>query len=233
MSTPVEVIWIDMDAAEDASVGAFWRTLGIDEREKASRFRFETDRRRFIVRRGALRSLLARRLGCAASTIGYSYNEFGKPSVAASNIRFNLSHSHSIALYAIAEGVEVGCDVERVDPGMDIQSIAERFFAPQEISSLQSLPDHLRHAGFFNCWTRKEAYLKCRGWGLSARPDSCVVSLVPGEPAALLAGDEGVSLSSLETAPGYQAALALEAMDAEIRESGDLSEFRLHHGVSP
>jgi 4'-phosphopantetheinyl transferase len=229
VSTPVEVIWIDMDAVEDASVEVFWRTLGIDERERASRFRFGKDRRRFIVRRGVLRSLLARRLGCAASAIRYSYNEFGKPSVPASDIRFNVSHSHSIALYAIADGVEVGCDIERVDSDLDIEAIAERFFAPQEISMLHSLPDHLRHAGFFNCWTRKEAYLKCRGCGLSEPPDSCVVSLAPGEPAALLAGADGVSLSSLETAPGYRAALAIEGTHAEISEPSDLA--RTHIGT--
>jgi 4'-phosphopantetheinyl transferase len=192
------------------------RTLGTDERERACRFRFARDRRRFIVRRGALRALLARRIDCAASAIRYSCNEFGKLSVVASDIRFNVSHSHSIALYAVADGVEVGCDIERVDSGLDIQAIAEQFFAPQEISMLQSLPEHLRHTGFFNCWTRKEAYLKCRGCGLSARPDSCVVSLAPGEPAALLVGNDGFSLSSLETAPGYRAALAVEAMGAEI-----------------
>lgn len=211
-----------MDAAEDASLSAFCRTLGADERERACRFRFARDRRRFILRRGALRALLARRLGCAASAIGYSRNEFGKPSVAESDVRFNVSHSHGIALYAIGEGAEVGCDIERVDPALDIEAIAERFFAPQEIRMLRSLPDHLRHTGFFNCWTRKEAYLKCRGCGLSARPDSCVVSLVPGEPAQLLAGDDGVSLSSLETVPGYRAALAVEAMGVEISVPGDL-----------
>lgn len=217
MPRRVEVTWIDMDAA-DASLAACWQALRADERERASRFRFAADRRRFIVRRGALRALLALRLGCPASAIRYSYNEFGKPAVAESGIRFNVSHSHSIALYAIAHGVEVGCDIERVDPELDIQGIAERFFAPEEISMLQSLPGHLRPAGFFNCWTRKEAYLKCRGCGLSTAPDSCVVSLVPGEPAALLAGGDGFSLSSLETAPDYQAALAVEAMDVEISQ---------------
>jgi 4'-phosphopantetheinyl transferase len=223
VSVPVEVIWLDMDAAGGASLAAFWQTLGEDERERASRFRFARDRGRFVVRRGALRALLARHLGCAASAIRYSRNQFGKPALAASHIRFNVSHSHSIALYAVADGIEVGCDIERVDSALDIQAISERFFAPQEISMLQSLPGHLRHAGFFNCWTRKEAYLKCRGCGLSEPPDSCVVSLAPGEPTRLLMGDEGVSLSSLETVPGYRAALAVEAMDAEIREPHDLA----------
>ena len=171
MSVLVEVIWLDMDAAGDAARAAFWQTLGEDERERASRFRFARDRGRFVVRRGALRALLARHLGCAASAIRYSRNQFGKPALAASHIRFNVSHSHSIALYAVADGIEVGCDIERVDSALDIQAISERFFAPQEISMLQSLPGHLRHAGFFNCWTRKEAYLKCRGCGLSEPAD--------------------------------------------------------------
>lgn len=218
MPRSVEVIWFDLDAVEDASLAAFWQTLGADEQESARRFRFDRDRRRFIIRRGALRALLAPRLDCSASAIRYSYNGFGKPAVAEGDIRFNVSHSRSMALYAVAHGIEVGCDIERLDSGLDVQAIAERFFAPEEISMLKSLPDRLRHAGFFNCWTRKEAYLKCRGCGLSARPDSCVVSLIPGEPAALLAGGDGFSLSSLETASGYQAALAVQATNAEICE---------------
>jgi 4'-phosphopantetheinyl transferase len=209
----IEVSWVDMDA-EDAPLARFWETLGADERARAERFRFFRDRRRFVVRRGTLRALLARRLDRPASGIRYVCNEFGKPSLDAGDLRFNLSHSHSLALYVIARGIDVGCDVERRDARFATDEIAARFFAPREVSMLRSLAPALRTEGFFNCWTRKEAYVKARGYGLSMPLDSFVVSLAPGEPAALLEGCEpGWAVVSIETMSGYHAALVTESAD--------------------
>ncbi|MGA7266041.1 MAG: 4'-phosphopantetheinyl transferase superfamily protein [Stellaceae bacterium] len=205
----IEIVWIDMDR-EDASLGHFFDTLDDEERARARRYCFARDRLRFIVRRGRLRELLARRLECAPSRIRFCRNFFGKPSIDASNVRFSLSHSHSIALYAITEGLEVGCDIERLDPHLPTDQIAERFFAPLEVRMLQSLAPALQVQGFFNCWTRKEAYVKARGDGLSLPLDGFVVSLAPGEPAALLHGCDGWSVESFETVPDYHAAVVAE-----------------------
>ena len=112
----VELTWIDMDATS-APVAEYWQTLDRDECARANRFRFAKDQRRFVVRRGALRALLASRLGCPASGIRYSQNKFGKLSVVASDIKFNVSRSHSLALYVLTRGVEVGCDEGVVTTG--------------------------------------------------------------------------------------------------------------------
>jgi 4'-phosphopantetheinyl transferase len=139
----IEMVSIDMDREVYAPLGRFFDTLDDEERARAMRYCFVRDRRRFIVRRARLRELLARRLECAPSRIRFSYNVFGKPSIDAGDLRFSLSHSHSMALYAITEGLEVGCDIERLDPRLPTDAIAQRFFAPLEVRLLRSLPPAL------------------------------------------------------------------------------------------
>jgi len=229
----VDVTWIDMDATS-APVAEYWQTLDRDERTRANRFRFAKDQRRFIVRRGALRALLASRLDCPAWRIRYSRNKFGKLSVVASDIRFNVSCSHSLALYALARGVEVGCDVERVDPRFDFEELAKRYFAPQEIANLQSLPATLRRAGFFWHWTLKEAYVKCRGVGLTLPLDSFAFSLAPDGTAVLQGADDFIC-ASIEPMPGYQAALVAQAnsMSLQVETHAATKEERANANIGP
>ena len=123
-------------------------------------------------------------------SISLEYNPWGKPALAAgfadSDIRFNLSHSHGVAAYAIARGREVGVDVEMLRPDFASGGIAERFFSRTEIESLRSLPREHQTRAFFVCWTRKEAYVKALGCGLSIDLGSFDVSLRPEERPALL-----------------------------------------------
>ena len=134
-------------------------------------------------------------------------------------IRFNLSHSHGKALYAVSRGREIGVDLEFIRGDLEAEQIAERFFSHSEIETLRALPLSLRKHAFFLCWTRKEAYIKARGEGLSLPLDQFDVSLIPGEPAALLStqsdSDEALrwSLRNLTPASGYAAALATEGRD--------------------
>jgi len=131
-------------------------------------------------------------------------------------IRFNMSHSHGEALYAVTRGREIGIDLEFIRCDLEVEQIAERFFSQCEIATLRALPVSLRKHAFFLCWTRKEAYIKARGQGLSLPLDQFDVSLIPGEPSALLStqpdSDEALrwSLQELTPAPGYAAALAVE-----------------------
>jgi 4'-phosphopantetheinyl transferase len=121
-----------------------------------------------------------------------------------------------VALYAVARGREVGIDLEFIRRDLEVEQIAERFLSRQEIETLRAVPTDLRIGAFFLCWTRKEAYIKARGEGLSLRLDQFDVSLVPGEAAALLStrphSDEALrwSLQELTVPPGYVAALAVE-----------------------
>jgi len=201
--------------------GRLWASLSPDERARAERFRFDIHRDRFIVARALLREILGALLGVAARRLAFDYSARGKPSLArpfaAEDLRFNLSHADGLALYAIARGREVGVDVERVRPLPDAEHIAARFFSPREQAALRSLPAVERAAGFFACWTRKEAFLKATGDGLARRLDAFDVSVVPGLPARLerVEGDPREagrwSLAEVRPAPGYVGAVAVAA----------------------
>jgi 4'-phosphopantetheinyl transferase len=189
-----------------------------DERARAQRFRFERDRRRFMATRGILRLLLASYAGIAPGEVRFTYGAHGKPvlagSASAQSLRFNLSHSRGVTLYAVTHGREIGVDIEFIRDLPDAEAIARRFFSPAEVTALLGLPDDLRRDAFFRCWTRKEAYIKAQGTGLTASLVRFSVSLVPDQPAQLLqvAGDPDApsrwSLCDLPAIPGYAAALA-------------------------
>lgn len=197
-------------------------TLSPDELDRAARFHFPEDRQRFIAARGILRDILARYLGCPPAALHFSYSVFGKPSLAshytAEGLQFNLSHSGSIALYAVARQREVGIDIERIEPQFAAEGIEEKFFSSNEVARLRLLPPSAQLEGFFNCWTRKEAYVKARGGGLQIPLDSFEVALAPGEPATFLSEAEpGWSLQALTLDPDYAAALAVEGNDWQLR----------------
>ena len=197
---------------------ALYATLSADERERAARFHFERDRGRFIAARGFLRELLAGYLDHPPASLRFSYGPRGKPALAApsANISFNLSHTHGLALFAFARDAALGVDIEHVRAGFATEDIAERFFSPREQSSLRALPAAQRAEGFFNGWTRKEAYIKATGDGLAIPLDSFDVTLAPGELPRLLAvratdaPASRWSLYALAPGPDFAAALVVD-----------------------
>jgi 4'-phosphopantetheinyl transferase len=199
-------------------------TLSADEQAKAGRFYFQTDRDRFIVARGLLRTILGRYLGLKPSQLQFSYSPYGKPALASefsvAGLRFNLSYSDELALYAITHGREIGIDIERIRPELAQEGIAERFFSPREVVALRNLPADVQPEAFFTCWTRKEAYAKARGPGLELPLDQFDVSLTPGQPASLLC-EPGEpfhwSIRELFARPGYVAAIAVEGNEWQLR----------------
>jgi 4'-phosphopantetheinyl transferase len=196
------------------------RTLSGDETARAGRFRFERDREHFIVARAVLRALLGRYLGIGPASVVLCYGRHGKPALAdecaADGLRFNVSHSDGLGLFAFTRGREVGIDLEHIRRDMVGWEIAERFFSRLEIAMLRRIPADRQTEAFFSCWTRKEAYVKARGEGLSFPLDQFDVSVAPGQPAALLGvrGDSHEvskwSLQDLSPGLGYGAALAVE-----------------------
>jgi 4'-phosphopantetheinyl transferase len=201
--------------------------LAPDERAKAERYRFARDRNRFIIGRGTLRILLGHYLTCEPQQVSFRYSSYGKPSLdaalAASGLQFNLSHSHQLALMAFTYARNIGIDIEYMRSNVEFEQLAEHFFAPDECAVLLALPLALRQQAFYNCWTRKEAYIKARGEGLSIPLDSFDVSLKPGEPAALLRCRENPSevqrwfLQALPPGEQYAAALAVEGSHGQLR----------------
>jgi 4'-phosphopantetheinyl transferase len=219
-------VWLASLDQSPSQVSHFQDTLAADERSRASRFYFRHDRERFIVARGVLRAILGRYLNRAPESLAFRYSFYGKPALVSESgvetIRFNISHSHGTALYVVTRGREIGVDLELIRDGLEIEQIAERFFSRREVSALSALPTELRQRAFFLCWTRKEAYIKARGEGLSLPLDQFDVSLIPGEPAALLSTqpdpDEALrwSLQELALASGYAAAFAVEARSCSL-----------------
>ncbi len=202
------------------------RVLSADERGRADRFVFDRHRHRFTIARGMLRLILGRYLDRPPASLVFAYGPQGKPSLrdpADTPLRFNISHAGTLALIAVTAGRDLGVDVERIDPERAAVSIAERFFAPEEVAVFRSLPEAQWVTAFFNCWTRKEAYMKATGRGLSLGLDRFRVSLAPGEPAALLEtawNPEDVTrwtLCALDPGPGYAAALAVEGTGWRLR----------------
>jgi 4'-phosphopantetheinyl transferase len=209
------------------------------ERNRADRYYFDRDRNRFTIARGALRQLLGSHLNVDPREVRFVYGPQGKPALEAplssSGLRFNLSHSGEVALLALAHNVELGIDVEQIRPDFASGEIAARFFSPEECARLDALPAGHRVDAFFNCWTRKEAYIKARGKGLSIPLDSFTVAFAPGEQPALLHVKTGDDLPSrwrfheLHPGPGYKAALAVEGNDHRLL----LWQWQGEPGISP
>jgi 4'-phosphopantetheinyl transferase len=204
--------------------------LSEDESARARRFRFRRDATRFVVCRASLRLRLAECLDVAPAAIRFHYGAHGKPELAPpfdrSGLQFNASRSEGIGLIAVTRGGRVGVDIERIRSLPDLHDIAERMFSPAERRALRGLPPNRRPEGFFNCWTRKEAYVKAVGTGLLHPLTRFTVSLEPGEPARLadVDGDAAAAgrwrLEALGSVTGCAAAVAVETPGA--RRAGHL-----------
>jgi 4'-phosphopantetheinyl transferase len=221
-------IWrIDLTKQDD-EIQRYRRVLSADEIERADRFYFERDRRRFTVAREAMRDILSRYTALPAMDLCFSYGPKGKPELSGgleqSGIKFNLSHSAEIALLAVTRGLTVGVDIEWIQADFATDDIAERFFSATEVQTLRSLPTDQRAEAFFSCWTRKESYIKAIGEGLSVSLDSFAVAFAPGFAAALLhveVDPEEVarwSMYNIVVSEGYKAALVVEGKDHRLKQ---------------
>jgi 4'-phosphopantetheinyl transferase len=194
--------------------------LSPDEIARARRFHFEKDRIHFARCRSALRGLLGDYLLIPAAEIHFEYLTSGKPCLAADQnpraLQFNVSHSANMALIAVGSEHRLGVDIERIRDDVDTASLAERFFSRRERDGLAALPNPLRVTGFYAVWTRKEAFLKATGDGLSFPLADFSVTTHPHRDPALedIKGDPEAakqwSLADLNVAEGYRATVAVE-----------------------
>lgn len=211
----VQLWWIDLDQPADVRA-ALAGLLADDERARAARFARPELQRRFVVGRGALRALLGHHLGAAPRAIDLRYGPHGKPELAGeAALRFNLSHSEGRALLAVTRRAEVGVDVEAIRSLRDRDRIAGRTFTRRENAALAGLPPGLSDAGFFACWTRKEAVVKTTGIGFAFELDWFDVPVDPALDKAeiVVRGESAVAgrygLWNLAAPAGFAAALAL------------------------
>ena len=202
-----------------------YRLLDDTERRRAQRYHFERDRDRFVAARGAVRRVLAGYLCCDPSEVCFDLTENGKPHLAAqhaSSIRFNISTSCDWSLLAVAHGQEVGIDIERIDRDRADPAIVDQCFTPAEARALAGLQGDLWLQGFFNCWSRKEAFVKVTGEGLSRSLQSFEVTVVPGQRASLISvhGYQDAAskwqMSDLAEVPGYASTLVVAGRINEL-----------------
>jgi 4'-phosphopantetheinyl transferase len=215
-------VWRASLDCDETMIRRLEATLASDEKVRADRFVFQRDRNAFIAARGILRELLGRYVSRAAAHLEFDYGAQGKPILrtesSQKSIQFNVSHSHGMALFGFALERHLGVDVELIRPDFAGERIAERFFSPQEVTELRSLPPTLQDEAFFLCWTRKEAYIKARGEGLQVPLKSFHVSLTPGKPELLQAADSSRwSLRSLRPDPRYVGAVVGEGKSWQLR----------------
>lgn len=189
--------------------------LAEDEQARTDRFHFDRDRNHFIACRGILREVIGSYLSCSPSSLRFGYGAFGKPALrpesSSQPIRFNVAHSNGLALLAFGRSREIGVDLEAIRANFAGDEIAERYFSKQELAELRALPEAMRAEGFFECWTRKEAYIKARGLGLQIPLQSFSVSLTPGKPETLQSEDASRwALYSIDVGPGFAGAVVVE-----------------------
>lgn len=213
-------LWrLDLDAAGDEVTDI----LSEGERARAARFYFERDRRRFIAGRAALRRILAAYLDRAPAALVFALGPYGKPALENPGLEFNLSHSGGCGLIAVTRGRRVGVDVEGIRTDFACEEIARRFFAPAEVEALAASAPHEYATAFFRCWTRKEAYVKARGDGLTLALDRFEVQLDAAATRAIASCLDDPSecsrwsLREILPGPGYLGALVVEGDDWTLR----------------
>ncbi|MEQ8767562.1 MAG: 4'-phosphopantetheinyl transferase superfamily protein [Planctomycetota bacterium] len=196
--------------------------LTSEELARADRFVREAPRRQFVIVRGTLRKLLGGYLGCAPGEIALEVGERGKPTLGSGALRFNVSHSGELALLAFSRDRELGVDIERMREEVATTEIARRYFAPGEVKRFEEIPESGRTRAFFQCWTRKEAFIKATGEGLFRALDRFEVDFGPGRAAQLIAVRDDPSAAArwtmcdLDPSEGYCAALAIAQGPLEI-----------------
>ncbi len=200
--------------------------LSTEEQARASRFRFERHRNRFIIARAVLRSLVATYLDCAPDELQFEYGPNGKPALATpfaeSGLSFNLAHSEDLALVAVTQLGPIGVDVEKIRPVSDADKLVARFFSARETALFQSLPAAQKNNAFFNLWTRKEAWLKATGEGIAHSLNRVEVTFLPNEASRLIALPEGSGpseawiLRELLPGRGFVGAVALPNLQCSI-----------------
>jgi 4'-phosphopantetheinyl transferase len=215
-------VHLDQEPSVKSEIGV----LSSDEFARASRFHFERDRHHFSRCRSALRSLLAAYLAIPAADIRFDYSTSGKPQLATDqnprDLQFNVSHSGGVALIAVGSECRLGIDIEIIRHDVDTVALSERFFSVTERAGLHALPSDLRVAGFYACWTRKEAFLKATGDGLSFPLADFSVTTHPDLEPKLedIKGDSEAGknwfLADLSVIEGYRAALASDGSYSDL-----------------
>jgi 4'-phosphopantetheinyl transferase len=200
-------IWIPDWASEAPTLRLL---LSQDELARAERFHFDIHREHFIVVRGLLRKILHLYTAILPEKIEFSYGLRGKPHLKNINLHFNVSHSHDIAAIAVTPDIEIGVDVEKIQPHFKAD-LVKRFFSNKEARALLELPEEQRHIAFYHVWSRKEALIKALGEGLFMSLNTFDVSATEKVEMVLVTRETKKHyylVESFTLHPDYQAAFA-------------------------
>lgn len=216
-------VWYARLDSPSAVLRSLYETLAPCEKSKARQFKFHVDVCRFIARRGILRYLLAKYAGIAPAEVELLSSEQGKLHIAghqSSRLRFNLSHSGGLAVYALTLDRDVGVDIECIDQSMAWQGISKAFFTEREQNVIEQLPVPRQSEAFFEIWTQKESILKADGMGLQFDPARINVAddYVPGRAAVLYHNDCLWKLVSL-SANGFANTLAAAGVEWRVQQN--------------
>jgi len=220
-------VWESFIDADDETITGYFNLLSDDENQLALRFRFDHHRKQYVASHGLLRSILGGYLDIDPKLLAFCTNQYGKPQLSLdkniSDIRFNLSHSHNLFIVAVSLGLEVGIDIEYINRDINFMEIAKSVFLKREIAKFNSIPENLQKTAFFRCWTRKEAYLKGKGHGLSTNLDRLEVSFLYSESDAILSCKDSLEdgktwhLFDIAPFPGYIGSLSTEGKPDTIK----------------
>jgi 4'-phosphopantetheinyl transferase len=217
-------IWTFPSTAPNDVVETFARVLNTGEVSRAERFRFPHLRESFVIAHGVLRYLVGRYSDRLPAEIRFSFGSKGKPmAVGANGLQFNMTHSGDVTMIALARDCEIGVDVEKIRPLLDMQRIADQFFCVEEAAELRAVLSVERNHAFFCSWTRKEAYVKAIGAGLYIPLNSFRVPVAPTATPRFIHIDHDTTaarewnLNDLPLAPEYAAALAYRGRQHSLR----------------
>lgn len=217
LAAEIAQIWVVDLSLGGKNLIAYHDLLSNDERQRANSFKFAKDRNKFIVCRAVLRKLSSKYLKMKPQDIVFNYAEFGKPYFGHETlINFNVSHSGNLAVIGFVENQTIGIDIELLKQDFDVSEIARSFFSKREIQALDGMTKEIQYLGFYRCWTRKEAFIKAEGSGLSFPLDSFAVSIDSDETASLqetnwnLLDKDRWYLYPFAPAPNYRAAMAVK-----------------------
>lgn len=219
-------LWPVTLAGGDAEYGRCLDWLDQQERERAARFLRRQDRERYVLAHGGLRFILGLYLGLAPSRIEFGSTPNGKPTLGglrreSAILTFNLSHAHGNAMVAVAQGREVGVDLEMIREDVEVLKLAERFFSDREQLHVRSTAPESRSREFFHYWVAKEAVLKAEGVGLASL-QACEIDWSSGSDRdgvpVRLAGRSQVPwvVRALDCGPGWVGAVAAQGSDWKI-----------------
>lgn len=182
-------VWYCSISKNESKLPEFEQLLSEDEKKKSIKFKFKKDRNSYIISRGIVRKLLGSYLSIAPAEIKFEYTPYGKPYLANNRLNFNISHSGDMAVFAFVLKSDIGVDVEKVKEDFDVLELAQNFFSKKEIEAMKRIPEKQWSRAFHRCWTRKEAFIKAEGSGLSFPLNRFAVSLDDDHQADLLETD--------------------------------------------